>query len=132
MSIKSSLVKTAIKLTPDIIVIWIANIILKGIAKLSDFMFDLDTRTVYVQMTLYGEVEPIEVSLDGFAIISEGESHQFIIQHAQANRPWLNNLLSRLVGKAWKIPEVPRYKTQIELISEIFKAENPGYEQEDI
>ncbi|MGR9047020.1 MAG: hypothetical protein ACU83N_17215 [Gammaproteobacteria bacterium] len=132
MSIKSSLVKIAIKLTPDIVVIWVANIILKGIAEMLDFMFDLDTRTAYVQMRLCGEVEPIEVSLDGFAIINEGESHQLIIQHAQANRPWLNNLLSRLVGKAWTIPEIPRYKAQIELFSELLKAESPEYEQEDI
>ena len=131
MSIKSSLVKIAIKLTPNIIVIWVANIILKGIAELSDFIFDLDTRTAYVKMTLCGEVEPIEVSLDGFAIVDEEGSHRLIIQHAQANRPWLNNLLSRFVGKTWKIPEVPQYKSKIELISEIFKAETPEYEQED-
>jgi hypothetical protein len=100
MSFKTSLVKIAIELTPNIIVLWIANIILKGIAELSDFIFDLDTRTAYVQLTLFGEVEPIEVSIDGFAIVSDEESHQLIIQQAKSNRPWLNNLLSRIVGKA--------------------------------
>ena len=53
-----------------------------------------------VHLCLFGDVERIEVSLEGFAIISNVESHRLIIQHAQANRPWLNKLLSRLVGKA--------------------------------
>jgi len=125
MSFKTSLVKIAIELTPNIIVLWVANIILKGIAELSDFIIDLDTRTAYVQLTLFGEVEPIEVSLDGFAIVSDEESHQLIIRQAQSNRPWLNNLLSRIVGKAWKIPEIPQYKAQIEFVAELFKAESP-------
>ena len=129
MSFKTSLVKIAIKLTPDIVVIWVANIILKGIAELSDFIFDLDTRTAYVQLTLIGDVEPIEISLDGFAIVNDGKSHQLFIHKAQANRPWLNNLLFRVVGKAWKIPEIPQYKAQIELMAELFSAESPVYEK---
>lgn len=128
MSFKTSLVKIAIKLTPDIIVLWVANLILKGIADVSDFIFDLDTRTVYVQLTLFGEVEPIEVSIDGFAIISDEKSHQFIIQQAQSNRPWLNNILSRIAGKAWKIPSIPQYKAQIELAAELFKSESQNQE----
>jgi hypothetical protein len=128
MSFKTSLIKIAIKLTPDIIVLWVANIILKDIADVSDFIFDLDTRTAYIQLTLFGEVEPIEVSINGFAIISDEESHQFIIQQAKSNRPWLNNILSRIVGKAWKIPSIPQYKAQIELAAELFKSESQNQE----
>lgn len=124
MSFKSNLVKIAIKLTPNIIVIWIANIILKGIAELSEFFFDFATRTAYVQFTLAGEAEPIEVSLYGFAIVSDEDSHYIIIQQAQANRPWLNNLLSRISGKTWQIPDMPQYRAQIELISELLMPEN--------
>lgn len=129
MSFKTSLLKIAIKLTPDIVVLWVANIILKGIAELSEFIFDLDARTAYVQLTLYGEAEPIDIWVDGFAIVSDGASHQLIIEKAQSNRPWLNNLLSRIAGKTWKIPAIPQYKDEIELISELFEAESP--EQED-
>ena len=71
MSFKSSLIKMAIKCTPDIMIIWVANIVLKGIAELTDFNFDIDTRTIYVQTTLYGEAEAIEVWLEDFAVISE-------------------------------------------------------------
>jgi hypothetical protein len=124
MSFKSSLVKTAIKLTPNKMIIWVANIVLKGIAELTDFNFDIETRKVYVQTTFYGEAEAIEVWLDGFAVVSDGESHKLIVQQARSNRPWLNNLLSRIVGKEWKIPAIPHKTAEIELIAELFKAES--------
>lgn len=124
MSFTTSLVKIAIKLTPNILVKWTANIILKGIAEFSDFIFDIDSRTAFLQVTLAGESEPITVSVDGFVIVSEGDNHRLIIQQAQSNRLWLNNVLSRVVGKAWNIPVIPQYKAQIELVAELFKAES--------
>lgn len=129
MSFKTGLIKMAIKLTPNMMVIWGANIILKGIAELKDFSFDLDARTAYVQTQLYGEAEMIEVWLEDFAVVKDEESYKLIIHRAQSNRPWLNNLLSRIVGKTWKIPAIPQFAAEIELISELFKAESP--EQED-
>jgi hypothetical protein len=131
MSLKSSLVKMAIKLAPDIIVIWVANIILKGIAELSAFSFDMDTRQAYVKATLAGEAEPIEVWLDGFAIVSDKESHQLVIYQAQSNRLWLNNLLSRITGKALEIPNLPQFKDQIELAAELFKPDSPELAEEE-
>ena len=125
MSFKTSLIKMAIKLTPNIIVIWVANIILKGIAELADFNFDIDARKAYVQIQLLGESETIEVWLEDFAIVSDGESYQLIIQQAQSNRVWLNNLLSRVAGKAWKIPVIPQFAAHIELVAELLKDERP-------
>jgi hypothetical protein len=129
MSFKTSLIKMAIKWTPNMMIIWVANLMLKGIAELTDFSFDLEARKAYVQTTLFGETETIEVWLDGFAVVSDEESYKFIIQQAQSNRPWLNNLLARIVGKAWKIPVIPQLAAHIELISELLKAESS--EQED-
>jgi hypothetical protein len=129
MSFKTTLVKMAIKLTPDIVVRWVANYILKGVAELSEFHFDLDARQAYLQGTLYGESEPIEVWLEDFAIVSDDESHQLIIHQAKSNRPWLNNVFSRIAGKAWNIPAIPRFQNQIELASELFKAESPDREE---
>jgi len=74
----------AIKLTPNIIIIWVANIILKGIAELADFNFDIDARKAYVQIQLLGESETIEVWLEDFAIISDEGSYQLIIHQAQS------------------------------------------------
>lgn len=114
-------------------IIWVANIILKGIAELTDFSFDLEARTAYVQIQLLGESETIEVWLEDFAIVSDEGSYQLIIQQAKSNRVWLNNLLSRIAGKAWGIPEIPQLTAHMELISELFKtesaeAENPNQE----
>lgn len=106
-------------------VIWVANIILKGIAELIDFNFDLETRKAYVKIQLLGEAEAIEVWLEDFAIVSDEESYKLIIQQAQSNRLWLNNVLSRIVGKAWKIPVIPQLTAHLELIAEVFKAESP-------
>jgi hypothetical protein len=126
MSIKSSLIKIVIKLTPNILIIWLANIILKGIAELLAFNFDVDSRKLYVQTRLYGEEGTIEVELNDFAVFHDGESYRFMIHHARSDRPWLNNLLARLIGKAWKIPELPPFQAQLELIAELFKAKPAG------
>lgn len=131
MSFKSSLIKIAIKLTPNFIVIWIANFILKGIAELSEFNFDIDARTAYVQATLYGEAEPIDIWVDDFGIVTDEESHYLTIHQARSDRPWLNNLLSRIAGKTWKIPAIPQFQDDIELVSEVFKIESPAHEEID-
>lgn len=125
MSIKSNLIKLIIRLTPNIAIIWVANFILKGIAELLEFNFDVDARKIYAQTRLYGEEGTIEVSLEDFAVFNDGESYRFIIHHAQSDRPWLNNLLSRVTGKAWKIPALPQFATQLDLVAEVFKARSP-------
>jgi len=129
MSFKTRLIKMAIKWTPNMMVIWVANIILKGIAELTDFNFDLEARKAYVQIQLVGESETIEVWIEDFAIINDEGSYQLIIQQAQSNRIWLNNLLSRITGKAWGIPVIPQLTAHLELISELFKAESPEQEE---
>ena len=129
MSYKSSLIKMAIKLTPNMLIIWVANKVLKGIAELSDFNFDLDTRKVYVKTTLHGETEAIEVWVEDFAVVNDGESYNFIIHQAESNRPWLTNLLGHIVGKSWAIPVTPQLKSHVELIAELLKVEKPQQEE---
>ncbi|MGJ0491998.1 hypothetical protein [Methylobacter sp.] len=131
MSIKSSLLKTVIKLTPNVLIIWVSNLVLKGIAELTRFNFDVDARKIYVQTRLYGEDGTIEVCLEDFAVFHDGESYRFIIHHAKSDRPWLNNLLSRVIGKAWKIPEIPQLMAQLEVIAELFKTKPPALEKID-
>lgn len=131
MSVTISLIKTAIKWTPNKMIMWVANSKLKGIAELTDFNFDLEARKVYVQATLFGETESIEVWLDGFAVFKDEESYKMIIQQAQSNRPWLSNLLSRIIGKDWKIPAIPQLTAQIDLLTELFKVEKPEQQDEN-
>lgn len=122
MSIKSNLAKLAIKSTPKKLVAWVANQKLKGIAEVTAFDFDLDARTANVQVKLYGEEQAIDVSLEDFAVINDGQSYQFILQRAQSNRPWLDNLLSRIVGRTWKIPVTPEIEAQLGFVLELFQA----------
>ena len=126
MSLRSSLIKLVIKLTPNVLIIWAANFVLKGIAELTEFNFDVDARKVYVQTRLYGEEQTIEVSLEDFSVFNDGDSYRFIIHHAHSDRPWLNNLLAKVIGKAWKIPAMPQFSTQLELVAELFKRQAPA------
>ena len=113
-------------MTPDILIVWGANFILKGIAELLAFNFDLDARKIYVQTRLYGETDTIEVCLEDFAVFNDGEGYRFILHQARSDRPWLNNILARVIGKAWKIPAIPKLDAQLELIAEVFKAKPPA------
>ncbi|UZR28015.1 hypothetical protein [Methylococcus mesophilus] len=122
MSYKASLVKLAIKWTPKFLVLWVANIILKGIAELTYFAFDIETRKAYVAINLAGESETIEVWLENFYIVGDESSHQFVIQQARSNRLWLNNLLAQVTGRAWKIPAMPQYSAQLKLVAELLEA----------
>lgn len=126
MSIKSTLVKIAIKLTPNFLIIWVANVVLKGIAELLRFDFDVDARTLYVQTRLYGEKDTIDMILEDFAVFNDGDSYRVIVHHASSDRPWLNNLLARIIGKAWKIPAMPEFSAQLDLFAELFKEKPVG------
>jgi len=120
MSIKLSLTKKVIKWTPKKLIAWVSNIILKDIAELTGLSFDLETRKAYIQIQLAGESETIDVWLEGFAILTDEGSYKLIIDNAKSNRIWLNNILSRIVIKEWKIPAT----SQTEFVAELLKAES--------
>ena len=124
MSFKTRITKIVIKCTPPKLILWVANIILKDIAELTGFSFDLDARKAYMQIQLVGESETIEVWLEGFAILTDKESYKLIIEQARSNRIWLDNILSRIVRKTWKIPVTPQMTSQIEFIAELLSAES--------
>ena len=52
---------------------------LKDIAELTGFNFDIDTRSAYMQVQLVGESETIDVWLERFGIIADEDSYHFII-----------------------------------------------------
>lgn len=122
------IIKLGIKLTPKILVVSVANVILKGIAEFSEIAYDLNKRTAFVKVTLYGEEEPIEVTIDGFGIMGDEKSRQFILHDAKSNKPWMTNILARITGKAWDIPPVPQYKDELQLVADLLKSETPEQE----
>ena len=139
MSVKSKLLKSnlfkgviklGIKLTPKVLISSVANVILKGVAKFSKIEFDLDKRTAYVNVTLYGEEEPIEVTIDGFEISGDAgeDNYQFTLHNAESNKPWMTNIFARIKGKAWDIPPVPEYKDEVDFVASLLQAKNPKVE----
>ena len=125
MNYKVSLIKLIIKCAPIKIILWAANFKLKGIAEITAFSFDLDVRTAHVQIQLFGEAEPIDVLVNGFGIIRNEHGYQFILQRTETNKPWLNNTLAHILGKAWTIPAIPQLAGQMELIAELLKLDSP-------
>ena len=119
MSFKASLVKLAVKLTPESMVRWVANVVLKDIAELKHFQIDLGSRKFYVEVQLMGESETIQIWSERFYIIHEHGAYSIVVEEAKSNRVWLANILSRIAGKPWKIPEIPQLKPHMGLISEL-------------
>jgi len=136
MSFKSKLLKSnlfqgaiklGIKLTPKILISGVANVVLKGIAKFSKISFNLNKRTAFVKVTLYGEEEPIEVTVDGFEISGDPgkDNYQFILHNAKSNKPWMTNILARITGKAWDIPPVPQFKDEVDFVASLLTIDRP-------
>ena len=119
MSLKSILIKIAIKLTPTIFIIWVSNLILKGIARLLEFEFDLESRKFHVKTQLYGEIDTIDVWVEDFMIKTDGTSYELLILKANSDRLWLTNTLALIVGKSWKIPVIPELAPHMTLIAEL-------------
>jgi hypothetical protein len=124
MSLKSGLIKAAIKMTPDCMVIWVANIVLKGIAKLTKFHFDLETRKAYLQTLLAGEEQPIEIWLEDFAVYHEEDGYKFILRKADSNKQWMHGVFAHIAGKAWKIPAIPQLAPHLDLVVELLADKN--------
>jgi len=129
MSLKSILIKIAIKLTPTIFIIWVSNFILKGIARLLEFEFDLENRKFHVKTQLYGEIDTIDVWVEDFMINTDGTSYELLILKANSDRLWLTNILALIVGKSWKIPVIPELAPHMTLIAELLNA--PVHVKED-
>jgi hypothetical protein len=58
----------------------------------------------------------------------DGESKKLILHQTQSNKSWRTNLSTHIIGKAWKIPDVPQFKTYIDLIAFLLKTKNPVQE----
>jgi len=124
MSIKVKLTKIIIKSTPKSLVKWVTNIVLKDVAVLRDYNFDLDARKIYSQIQLVGESEMIEVWFEDFAIVNDQGSYKFVIKQADSNRVWLDNLLSRIENKEWKIPVPPHMSSYVDFAAELINGKS--------
>jgi hypothetical protein len=121
MTLKARLIRAAIKLTPPWIIRLTANMILRDIAELKYFHFDLDTRKVYVEVLLAGEPESIEVWAEDFFMLTESGHLTVVLGQARANRLWLTNIFRHVTGRSWQLPIPPQYASYAALIAEVFQ-----------
>ena len=126
MSLKASLIRTAINMTPEWIVRWVTNFVLKEIAELKFFHFDLDSRKLYVEVQLVGESETIQVWVENFYVTTERAVSTVVIEQARSNRLWLTNILGRIVGRAWKVPVPDRFSAYADLLTELLQPKLPA------
>lgn len=97
-------------------VFWVVNANLKKIVKLIDYDINFDERIIQSKVHLEGEEGLIEVCLEDFALIKDGDHCKFVIQKVQSNRPWLDNALSKFIlGQEIKIPD-----SQTQLVQDLF------------
>lgn len=121
MSIRASLIKVAIKMTPPFVITFVANIILRGIAQLKVFQFDLEARSLYVATRLLGEPEDIILKVENFGVVKIGGKYFFILRSAESNKLWLNNLMRHFLNQRWPIPEIPQITPYMGLINELLE-----------
>jgi hypothetical protein len=119
MSAKAGFLRVAVRLTPAPVMIFAANIILRGIAKIYQLSVDLDTRRVYVKLRLNGESDFLEVLVEDFYIISQAGTYQFTLCSARSNKSWMANILARMVGKPIDMPVIPKYAGYMATVAEL-------------
>ncbi|WP_045225972.1 hypothetical protein [Methyloterricola oryzae] len=126
MTFKARLIRIAINLTPEWLIKRVSNFILKEIAELKFFHFDLEARKLYVEVQLLGESETIQVWVEDFSLINENGSCTLVIDQARSNRLWLTNLLSKIAGRAWRFPAPAQFGPYVSLVSELLPPKAPA------
>lgn len=119
MSMKAGFLRVAVRLMPAPVMIFGANIILRGIAKLYELSVDLDMRRVYVKLRLDGESDFVDVLVEDFHIISQAGTYQFMLCSARSNKSWMANILARMVGKSIDLPVIPKYAGYMATVAEL-------------
>ena len=64
----------------------------------------------------------IDLTLEDFALLQDGDSYKAILNKAESNKPWLNNIMARVTGKAIPVPDVPQLKPHMALVADLLKA----------
>lgn len=119
MRIQASLIRLTLRLIPAPLIMLVANLILRGIARVNTFQFTLEPRRLEVSTRLEGEAEDIHVIFENFGLIRMGEQDCFMLQSAMTNKVWLKNLLSHVIQKPWPLPNLPELAPYRPLLSEL-------------
>ena len=122
MSSKATYIRFAVKWTPRFLILFVANLVLRGIGKLTDFKLDLDSRTFHARTLLAGEVEPIDLWVKEFYVYKDTQGYHVVVRSAESNKIWLTNMLTHVVGRAWTLPSIPQLNPHLDVVAEVLEA----------
>jgi len=69
---------------------------------------DLDSnkKSIYLEVMLEGEVEPLEISIDKYQLIQEGDKYLLKVYSFNTSRAWINTVISKYLKKReFEIPK---------------------------
>lgn len=91
------------------------NVFIGDYGKMIELKLDTRKKKARALVLLNGETVPIEIKVDRYEILREGDVAKVVIHEANSDKPWLNAILQNLVCK--KSFEVPPGK--LDFITEL-------------
>ena len=81
------------------------NGLIKRYGEVRELKIDSRAKTVQVVCALIGEAEPVNVNVEAYRIVAEGELRFVEITKCSCSRVWLQNLLEdQVCGRRLKLP----------------------------
>jgi hypothetical protein len=70
---------------------------------------DSKERTLFAQLALKGETQPIEIKIGSYEVIQENGLDYIIFQNLHASKEWIGSILNEYVaGRRFKVPAMVR------------------------
>jgi hypothetical protein len=68
---------------------------------------DSKERTLFAQLALKGETQPIEIKIGSYEVIQENGLQYIIFQNLHASKEWIGSILNEYVaGRRFRVPAV--------------------------
>ena len=72
---------------------------------LKDLTLDSKARTIRAELDLKGEPAPLEVVVERYELVAEGEERFLVIRSVRTSKPWISLLLKDfLIGRRFVLP----------------------------
>jgi hypothetical protein len=79
--------------------------LLKPYGKVTTLRLSSKERSAYVELELHGEKEPVQIQVNEYELIREGERVFVILNRASTSREWLTALLSNFcLNRRFELP----------------------------
>jgi hypothetical protein len=89
---------------------------IKRFGTMLSFQLDSQRKTIELTILLKGEKEPLQVTVERYEIVREGEKYYLLAENILTSREWINTVAeSYLAGQRFEIPE--RYAKMLMLVA---------------